>query len=74
MNLSRYQNVRIPAIPRIFVTNKAMSWPHSHIFPAGVNAEQQAGVMRRYVTHFVSGPIYHQDPNPGPPPAANAML
>jgi hypothetical protein len=74
MSLLRYKDVRIPAIPRIFVTNKDMTWPHCHIFPAGVNAKQQQGILRRFVTHFVIGPIYHQDPEHDPPPSPNAML
>ena len=46
---ARYKDIVIPAgLPRIFTTNLDLMTPTTHIFPPGANAEQQAGIDRRY--------------------------
>ena len=45
----RHINAKLPAgLPRVFTTNSAMAYPHDHIFPAGINADQLEGINRRY--------------------------
>lgn len=69
----RYKNVRFPAIPRIFVTNKSLQWPHEHIFPAGQNLAQHKAILRRFRVIRVTERLYRapqqQQPDPQQQPA-----
>jgi hypothetical protein len=54
----RYSDIRIPPLPRLFLTNKSMTWPFDHLFPSGTNIEQQNAILRRYTVHFIPDAIW----------------
>ena len=54
---ARFSDIEVPAIPRIFTTNKKMIWPHSHIFPSGSNEDEQEAIMRRFRTIHIRSDI-----------------
>jgi hypothetical protein len=57
---ARYENVKLPAIPRIFLTNRPMRWgvPRGHIFPAGASVAQNDAIQRRFRSFEVVEPMY----------------
>lgn len=67
---ARNFDIVVPPLPRFFTTNKSMQWPHCHIFPAGTNAAEQAGVMRRFRTIFITEPIWNTNDDDQQPPAS----
>lgn len=55
----RYADATIPAgMPRLFTTNKPLTYPFGHIFPEGDCAAQLAGINRRYRTVAVTAPLF----------------
>lgn len=58
---ARYEVVKFPPIPRVFVTNRPMRWgiDKGHIFPPGVNADQQDAILRRFKSLHVTEPLYN---------------
>jgi hypothetical protein len=57
---ARYSDVRLPAIPRIFVTNKPMRWsfPNGHIFRYPELPAHRAAIARRMKLVEVEGPMF----------------
>ena len=59
---ARFSDIEVPAVPRIFTTNKKMLWPHSHIFPSGANEDEQDAIMRRFRTIHIRSDIRKPSP------------
>ena len=53
----RYGVIKIPALPRIFTTNRTLT-QYDHIFPQGNNALQAAALARRYRPIYITEPMW----------------
>lgn len=55
---ARYHDIVVPQIPRIFTTNKTLTWPFDHIFPPGTSPHQNSGILRRTRYLHVNEPMW----------------